>query len=85
MSITPLADEAVERVLEFGAKKHGDMEAGREIDSHNHTTHAALHLEYWIEGHSDKDIETGEHQFAHAIARLKIALEWELRKEQEQA
>jgi len=85
-SVTPLADEQVRKVLEFGAKKHGNLErndiSGKESLSWYQVLKAEGHI--LSARHLVKqDEETRQHPFAHAIARLLIALEYELRQEKE--
>ena len=87
-SVTPLADEQVRKVLEFGAKKHGTLEAGGEIYWRRYWDHADDHgTDYLIEKSLDNpnmvDEETNQHILAHMIADLKILLEHELRQEKE--
>ena len=87
-SVTPLADEQVRKVLEFGAKKHGNIEVGREINWKEYLNHAERHLhDYWAHKRWRQELfmdrETGQHPLSHTIARLKILLEYELRQEKE--
>lgn len=76
------AMQATERVMAFGAEKYKDHNSyltdGR--PAIKHVEACDRHLEVYDRGEL-ADPETGEHPLAHAIARLMMALELELRND----
>ena len=84
MSITPLADAAVDRVLAYGAKKHSDslFEDGcMKYTVQQRISKASTHFMSGYYG--EKDPETGEDAFVHCINQLKMIVEMRGRLEAE--
>ena len=74
----------VNKVFEHGANKHGEfgwrvLEADGFKGTHHQINKALGHIYQWQEI-SDNDVDSGENHLAHALTRLVIALDMELRK-----
>jgi hypothetical protein len=75
---------SLDRVFDHGAVKHGlfgwhDLEADGPKGMHHQINKACGHIYQWQEV-DDNDVDSGESHLAHAITRLVIALDMELRK-----
>ena len=80
----PFVMAAVDKVFEHGAIKHGefswhDLEPHGFKGVHHQINKACSHIYQWQEIESN-DLDSGESHLAHAITRLVIALDMELRK-----
>ena len=75
---------SIDRVFEHGAGKHGEfgwqgLEPEGYKGMHHQVNKAVGHIHQW-QVTSDNDVDSGESHLAHAITRLVIALDMELRK-----
>lgn len=79
--VPPLALAAVKRVFEAGRAKYADLDDGKAVDTRDKAHHMAKAHGHWNQYLSGDrwDDETGEHALAHAINRLLLTLERELR------
>lgn len=74
----------VNKVFEHGTVKHGEfgwhaLEPDGFKGMHHQVNKALRHIYQWQEI-SDTDVDSGESHLAHALTRLAIALDMELRK-----